>query len=234
MCNNFLSALKEIKLLSRLYFQKFHVIFKNIIRDIIRKEKFRPSVSDKSETNPWDLDESDVKATKCLALWSGFPTVLHIKDIYNSTKGSKEEPVNLLRHTEFSKIKKNKLSQFAKDDNLRPRSQAYSKHGFFLRRDDLQRMISALKNSQTESTGPKTRFQKTTHFAERCVELCWFMQITQPPIHLSACFPEKRIMNNDIFKAYMKSGRVIDYIVWPVMYLHENGPLLTKGIAQPE
>ncbi|XP_065930927.1 uncharacterized protein [Magallana gigas] len=214
--------------------KKFHVILKSIIRDIIRKEKFRPSVSDTSKTNPWELDESDVKATKCLGLWSGFSTVMHIKDIYNSPKGSKEEPVTLLRHTEFSKIKKNRLSEFAKDDNLRPRSQAYSKQGFFLRRDDLQRMLSALKNSQTESTGPKTRFPKTTHFAERCVELCWFMHITQPPIHLSACIPEKKKMNNDIFKAYMKSGTVIDYIVWPVMYLHENGPLLTKGIAQPE
>uniref|UniRef100_A0A8W8KRG9 Mitochondria-eating protein n=1 Tax=Magallana gigas TaxID=29159 RepID=A0A8W8KRG9_MAGGI len=214
--------------------KKFHVTLKSIIRDIIRKEKFRPSVSDTSKTNPWELDESDVKATKCLGLWSCFSTVMHIKDIYNAKKGSKEEPVTLLRHTEFSKIKKNKLSQFAKDDNVRPRSQAYSKQGFFLRRDDLQRMLSALKNSQTESTGPKTRFPKTTHFAERCVELCWFMHITQPPIHLSACIPEKRKMNNDIFKAYMKSGTVIDYIVWPVMYLHENGPLLTKGIAQPE
>eukprot|EP00105_Crassostrea_gigas_P035974 XP_019920122.1 PREDICTED: uncharacterized protein LOC105321465 isoform X2 [Crassostrea gigas] len=214
--------------------KKFHVILKSIIRDIIRKEKFRPSVSDKSKTNPWELDETDVKATKCLGLWSGFSTVMHIKDIYNAKKGSKEEPVTLLRYTEFSKIKKKKLSQFAKDDNLRPRSQAYSKQGFFLRRDDLQRMLSALKNSQKESAGPKTRFQKTTHFAERCVELCWFMQTTQPPIHLSACIPEKRKMNNDIFKAYMKSGTVIDYIVWPVMYLHENGPLLTKGIAQPD
>lgn len=40
--------------------QKFHVILKSIIRDIIRKEKFRPFVSDKSKTNPWELDESDV------------------------------------------------------------------------------------------------------------------------------------------------------------------------------
>lgn len=111
--------------------QKFHVILKSIIRDIIRKEKFRPFVSDKSKTNPWELDESDVKATKCLGLWSGFSTVMPIKDIYNAKKGSKEEPVTLLRHTEFSKIKKNKLSQFAKDDNLRPRSKAYSKQGFF-------------------------------------------------------------------------------------------------------
>uniref|UniRef100_A0A8W8KNC7 Mitochondria-eating protein C-terminal domain-containing protein n=1 Tax=Magallana gigas TaxID=29159 RepID=A0A8W8KNC7_MAGGI len=59
-------------------------------------------------------------------------------------------------------------------------------------------------------------------------------EITQPPIHLSARVPDDGMMNNDIFKAYMKSGTEIDYIVWPVMYLHENGPLLTKGIAQPK
>lgn len=80
MCNYFLSAFKEIELLLGLYFQKFHVILKSIIRDIIRKEKFRPSVSDTSKTNPWELDESDVKATKCLGLWSGFSTVMYIQN----------------------------------------------------------------------------------------------------------------------------------------------------------
>jgi hypothetical protein len=24
----------------------------------------------------------------------------------------------------------------------------------------------------------------------------------------------------------------VDYIVWPPLYLHENGPLLCKGVAQ--
>lgn len=92
-------AFEEIKLLLGLYFQKFHVMLKSIIRDIIRKEKFRPFVSDKSKTNQRELDESDVKATKCLGLWSGFSTVMPINDIYNAKKGSKEEPVTLLRHT---------------------------------------------------------------------------------------------------------------------------------------
>uniref|UniRef100_A0A8W8KUC5 Mitochondria-eating protein C-terminal domain-containing protein n=1 Tax=Magallana gigas TaxID=29159 RepID=A0A8W8KUC5_MAGGI len=64
--------------------------------------------------------------------------------------------------------------------------------------------------------------------------MCWFMQTTRPPIHLSARIPDDGRMNNDIFRAYMKSGTEVDYIVWPVMYLYENGPVLNKGIAQPK
>uniref|UniRef100_A0A8W8KUD0 Mitochondria-eating protein n=1 Tax=Magallana gigas TaxID=29159 RepID=A0A8W8KUD0_MAGGI len=88
--------------------------------------------------------------------------------------------------------------------------------------------------SETKETITLSQFVKTAHFAERCVELCWFMQTTQPPIHLSAHIPDDGMMDADIFKAYMKSGTEIDYIVWPVMHLYENGPVLNKGIAQPK
>lgn len=68
--------------------------------------------------NLWELDESDVKVIKCLGFWSGFLIVMYIKGIYNLLKGFKEELVILLRYIEFSKIKKNRLLEFVKDDNL--------------------------------------------------------------------------------------------------------------------
>lgn len=83
-------------------------------------------------------------------------------------------------------------------------------------------------------TSSSPQFAKTTHFAERCVELCWFMQTTRPPIHLSAHIPDDGRMNYDIFRGYIQSGTEVDYIVWPVVYLYENGPVLNKGIAQPK
>lgn len=36
----------------------------------------------------------------------------------------------------------------------------------------------------------------------------------------------------DVYKEYTKSGRYLDYVVWPVMFLHEGGPILVKGVAQ--
>ena len=34
------------------------------------------------------------------------------------------------------------------------------------------------------------------------------------------------------YKPYTTKGKFVDYIVWPVLRLHEDGPLLGKGIAQ--
>jgi hypothetical protein len=39
-------------------------------------------------------------------------------------------------------------------------------------------------------------------------------------------------LDTSVFKTYTKSGEFVDYIVWPPLYLHENGPLLCKGVAQ--
>lgn len=191
-------------------------------------------MSDKSETNPWELDEDEVKETNRSSLCSGF-TVLHIKDIYVALQGSKEEPANLFRHTEeLSKRKTKKNSMSAISDFLQQRYEIFFNDGTVLKKKDIEKIFTPPKDSQKKTTGPKNKFPKTTHFAERCVELCWFMQITQPPIYLSARIPDNGMMNTDIFKAYMKSGTKVEYIVWPIMYLHENGPLLTKGIAQPK
>lgn len=43
---------------------------------------------------------------------------------------------------------------------------------------------------------------------------------------------KKRPFNRDVYKEYTKSGRYLDYVVWPVMFLHEGGPILMKGVAQ--
>ena len=40
------------------------------------------------------------------------------------------------------------------------------------------------------------------------------------------------IFNKDLFKEYTTRGYYLDYIVWPALFLHKDGPLLSKGIAQ--
>lgn len=85
--------------------------------------------------------------------------------------------------------------------------------------------------SKVELVGFKIRFLKMIYFVECCVELCWFMQIIQLLIYLSICFLVNGMKNNDIFRVYMKLGKEVDYIVWFVMYLYENGFVLNKGIV---
>lgn len=40
------------------------------------------------------------------------------------------------------------------------------------------------------------------------------------------------LFNKESFNEYTKRGKYLDYIVWPDIFLHRNGPLLKKGVAQ--
>ncbi|KAH3737729.1 uncharacterized protein LOC127850673 [Dreissena polymorpha] len=46
------------------------------------------------------------------------------------------------------------------------------------------------------------------------------------------CNVERPIFDKDKFKEYTSRGPFVEYFVWPIMYLHQDGPMLGKGIAQ--
>ncbi|KAL3878810.1 hypothetical protein ACJMK2_031138 [Sinanodonta woodiana] len=92
---------------------------------------------------------------------------------------------------------------------------------------------TALPNVREEFMKPRQKAmgERTQRFAEQCVEIVWLMCIQQPPVHLE--YGDKReTFNPDHYRGYTKSGKFIEFCVWPVVYFHENGPILTKGIAQ--
>ncbi|KAK3607104.1 hypothetical protein CHS0354_026311 [Potamilus streckersoni] len=70
----------------------------------------------------------------------------------------------------------------------------------------------------------------------RCVEICWKMGVQEKPLQLDIEAEKKdgleRIFDAEKFRAYTKTGKKIDYVVWPALFLHEGGPILSKGIAQ--
>jgi hypothetical protein len=43
---------------------------------------------------------------------------------------------------------------------------------------------------------------------------------------------KKTDFDKNLFKEYTFLGNYFDYIVWPALLLHKDGPLLSKGIAQ--
>ncbi|OPL32821.1 hypothetical protein AM593_02297, partial [Mytilus galloprovincialis] len=65
-------------------------------------------------------------------------------------------------------------------------------------------------------------------YVEACMEICWYAAINDPK--LDFCFDPTK--NKDDFRGYTKSGKFVDYLVWPAMYLHIDGPLLYKGVVQ--
>ena len=59
------------------------------------------------------------------------------------------------------------------------------------------------------------------------------MKIQDPPVILDFSAKRGDVFDDKVYRHFTKSGTRIDYMVWPVMYLHHNGPLLQKGVVQP-
>ena len=58
------------------------------------------------------------------------------------------------------------------------------------------------------------------------------MALQDPPMMIDKSIKSSDSFDTDIFKVYTKKGAKIDYIVWPPLLLHEDGPLVGKGVAQ--
>ncbi|XP_060078528.1 uncharacterized protein LOC132558026 [Ylistrum balloti] len=67
-------------------------------------------------------------------------------------------------------------------------------------------------------------------YLHSCVELCWLMRLQDPPVFMMATIVAES--TKDHFRAYTRSGKHFDFIVWPALFLYKDGPLLYKGVAQ--
>lgn len=81
-------------------------------------------------------------------------------------------------------------------------------------------------------------YLRNSPYFEKCLEICWFFVIEDPPLYLDILPLEGKLLNKDTHKEYTKSGNIIKYTVWPALYLHcqnnTKGPLLAKGVVQPK
>lgn len=57
------------------------------------------------------------------------------------------------------------------------------------------------------------------------------MQIQDPPMYLQ--FDSTKNIDKSLLRLFTKNGRSLDFVVWPALLLHENGPLVQKGVVQP-
>ncbi|XP_071125613.1 uncharacterized protein [Mytilus edulis] len=79
--------------------------------------------------------------------------------------------------------------------------------------------LKSLKPSLKEDLQP---------FIESCLEICWYSVIHHPPLQYVFEADEQP----DDFRKYTQGGTIVDFVVWPSMYLYANGPILNKGVAQ--
>lgn len=67
-------------------------------------------------------------------------------------------------------------------------------------------------------------------YANKVVELTWWMCVQDPPIHMCASTIDR--FNASLYRAYTKTGSDPDFFVWPALRLHKDGEVLSKGIVQ--
>ena len=58
------------------------------------------------------------------------------------------------------------------------------------------------------------------------------MSVQDPPMTMEWDFKKGDNFDNDVMRAYTKRGDFVNFVVWPVLYLHEGGGLLAKGVVQ--
>lgn len=60
------------------------------------------------------------------------------------------------------------------------------------------------------------------------------MAIQDPPMYLDFGPEMGSVIDKNVFRLYTKSGENVDFLVWPAVFLHKNGPIVQKGVLQPQ
>lgn len=86
--------------------------------------------------------------------------------------------------------------------------------------------------------GPLSKMPNGTHpdvkaYAIKCIEVMWLMAIQDPPMDI-AWPAEDKTFNSAHYKEYCKKGTVVKLPVWPAVFLHRDGPLMSKGYVMPK
>lgn len=58
------------------------------------------------------------------------------------------------------------------------------------------------------------------------------MAILDPMMQIHKDLQPGTVFDKSLYKEFVKSGDSVSFVVWPALYLHENGPLLYEGVAQ--
>ncbi|CAC5390538.1 unnamed protein product [Mytilus coruscus] len=78
----------------------------------------------------------------------------------------------------------------------------------------------------------QTTSEREKEFVRKCSELCWYMISADPPMVIEYEKFENKLMDSNKFNKYNRTGTTVEYVVWPVLLLHKDGPVLAKGSVQ--
>lgn len=114
-----------------------------------------------------------------------------------------------------------------------------SKEGVVFIKDFQRKMaadtIPAFKEVCRLNTIKSIRFKgrnAALDYINKCAEICWMMNFEDPPVALDFEVKEGAKLNADRFNTYFKKGKIVDYLVWPVLMSLSDNTIITKGIVQ--
>lgn len=92
-----------------------------------------------------------------------------------------------------------------------------------------QKYVQHLNNSDVQQG--KAALQVPS-FTRECIEICWLMNAQDPPVVLDSDVQPGQPFRTEMYKSYTRSGCAVDYVVWPALFLCQDGAVLSKGVAQ--
>ena len=75
--------------------------------------------------------------------------------------------------------------------------------------------------------------QRVISYLQKCVELCWFMNLQDPPMVLVAP-QEGDTVDKNLFSHHGRKGKVVQTCVLAALLLHKEGPVVCKGYILPK
>lgn len=93
--------------------------------------------------------------------------------------------------------------------------------------------VHLVSDLEEEFCNGKNDGEHISSYRRQCIRVCWFMAVQDPPVFIDV---KENVtgkkFDTDKYKYYTKTGKAFDYLVWPVLYLHKDGPVIGKGVAQ--
>lgn len=93
-----------------------------------------------------------------------------------------------------------------------------------------QHYLESLPERNPEQLGPEV-IEACKKYILKCAELSWLMVIQDPPMCMEWQFTGSEF-KSETMRSFTKSGDQVQFVVWPALYLHDNGALVAKAIVQ--
>ncbi|XP_053400033.1 uncharacterized protein LOC123557699 [Mercenaria mercenaria] len=114
------------------------------------------------------------------------------------------------------------------------KSDVVSSHIKTLRKEISESMAPVVQKAYTSDCWKDGKFvPELKPFIRKCTFLCWMMVVQAPSMNFHMVDANKDVnFDKNMYKEYTSRGPLIKYVVWPALLLHEDGPMVSKGVAQ--